>query len=44
MGDLPPGSNEYRTIFAVGITLFVFTLARNVGSAKLVRRFREVYE
>ena len=44
MGDLPQGSNEYRTIFAVGITLFVITLALNVGSAKLVRRFREVYE
>lgn len=44
MGDLPQGSNEYRTIFAVGITLFVITLLLNIGSAKLVRRFREVYE
>lgn len=44
MGDLPQGSNEYRTIFAVGITLFVFTLILNVFSAGVVRRFREVYE
>jgi phosphate transport system permease protein len=44
MGDLPQGSNEYRTIFAVGITLFVFTLILNVFSARVVRRFREVYE
>lgn len=44
MGDLPQGSNEYRTIFAVGITLFVITLVLNIGSARLVRRFREVYE
>jgi phosphate transport system permease protein len=44
MGDLPQGSNEYRTIFAVGITLFAITLLLNWGSARLVRRFREVYE
>ena len=44
MGDLPQGSNEYRTIFAVGITLFIITLMLNIGSARLVRRFREVYE
>jgi phosphate transport system permease protein len=44
MGDLPQGSNEYRTIFAVGITLFVLTLLLNLFSARMVRRFREVYE
>ncbi len=44
MGDLPQGSNEYKTIFAVGITLFIFTLILNLFSARMVRRFREVYE
>ena len=43
-GDVPTGSLEYKTIFAVGITLFVMTLAMNVASIRLVRRFREVYE
>jgi phosphate transport system permease protein len=43
-GDLPVDSLPYLTIFAVGSTLFVFTLALNVLSIRLVRRFREVYE
>ena len=43
-GDVPTGSLEYKTIFAVGLTLFVLTLAMNVVSIRLVRRFREVYE
>lgn len=43
-GDVPVGSIEYKTIFAVGITLFVMTLILNVISIRLVRRFREVYE
>ena len=43
-GDLPTGSLEYKTIFAVGLTLFVITLVMNVISIRLVRRFREVYD
>jgi phosphate transport system permease protein len=43
-GDVPTGSLEYKTIFAVGLTLFVMTLAMNVVAIRLVRRFREVYE
>ena len=43
-GDVPVGSIEYKTIFAVGLTLFVATLALNVVAIRLVRRFREVYE
>jgi phosphate transport system permease protein len=43
-GDVPVGSVEYKTIFAVGLTLFVATLALNVLAIRLVRRFREVYE
>ena len=43
-GDVPTGSLEYKTIFAVGLTLFVMTLVMNVIAIRLVRRFREVYE
>jgi phosphate transport system permease protein len=43
-GDVPTGSIEYKTIFAVGLTLFVLTLVMNILSIRLVRRFREVYE
>ena len=43
-GDVPQGSIEYKTIFAVGLALFVITLVMNIVSIRLVRRFREVYE
>jgi phosphate transport system permease protein len=43
-GDVPTGSIEYKTIFAVGATLFTMTLVLNVISIRLVRRFREAYE
>jgi len=43
-GDVPTGSTEYKTIFAVGLTLFVVTLVLNLFSIRLVRKFREVYE
>jgi phosphate transport system permease protein len=43
-GDVPTGSIEYKTIFAVGLTLFVITLVMNMISIRLVRKFREVYE
>jgi phosphate transport system permease protein len=43
-GDVPTGSIEYKTIFAVGATLFVLTLVMNVFAIRLVRRYREVYE
>jgi phosphate transport system permease protein len=43
-GDVPTGSTEYKTIFAVGLTLFVMTLVLNMIAIRLVRRFREVYE
>jgi phosphate transport system permease protein len=44
IGDVPTGSIEYKTIFAVGLTLFVITLFMNVLSIRLVRRYREIYE
>jgi phosphate transport system permease protein len=43
-GDVPTGSIEYKTIFAVGLTLFVMTLVMNVIAIRLVRRYREAYE
>jgi len=43
-GDVPTGSIEYKTIFAVGATLFLMTLAMNVVAIRLVRKYREVYE
>ena len=43
-GDIPTGSIEYKTIFAMGLTLFVITLVMNLISIRLVRKYREVYE
>jgi phosphate transport system permease protein len=43
-GDVPTGSIEYKTIFAVGLTLFVLTLVMNLISIRLVRKYREIYE
>jgi phosphate transport system permease protein len=43
-GDVPTGSIEYKTIFAVGATLFVMTFVVNVVAIRLVRKYREAYE
>jgi len=43
-GDIASGTLVYDTIFAVGLLLFLFTLAMNMLAIRLVRRFREVYE
>jgi phosphate transport system permease protein len=43
-GDIATGTVEYDTIFAVGLLLFVMTLAMNLVSIRLVRRYRQVYE
>jgi phosphate transport system permease protein len=42
-GDTPTGTLEYRTIFAVGMLLFVSTLVLNLLSIHLRNRFREEY-
>ena len=44
LGETPFGSIEYKTIFAVGLTLFAITLLMNVVSVWLLQRYREVYE
>ena len=43
-GDVPTGSLEYKTIFAVGATLFLMTFVMNIFAIRLVRKYREVYE
>lgn len=40
-GDVPNGTIEYRTIFAVGIMLFLMTLAMNLLSYRLARKIRQ---
>ncbi len=42
-GESVPGTLSYNTLFAVGLLLFVITLAVNIASIRLVRRFREAY-
>ncbi len=42
-GDLPVGSINYNSIFAVGLTLFLMTFVLNLISTFFTRRFREVY-
>ena len=44
LGDTPTGTIEYKTIFAVGISLFVVTFALNIVSYWFKKKFREVYE
>ena len=43
-GEAATGSVEYLTLFAVGLTLFVLTLALNMISIRLVNRYRQVYD
>ena len=43
LGDTPVGTLEYRTIFAVGMLLFVSTFVLNLVSNWMRERFREEY-
>jgi len=43
-GDAATGSIAYKTIFAVGFTLFVICLTLNLISIRLVNKYRQVYE
>jgi phosphate transport system permease protein len=43
-GDIATGSTAYKTIFAVGMTLFAITLVMNLLSIRFVRKYRQVYE
>ena len=44
MGDVPQDSLEYRTIFAAGLTLFVFTFILNNISFWIRRKYQKRYE
>ena len=43
-GETPQGSLEFKTIFAVGLLLFVMTLIMNIFGRWFVGRYRQVYE
>jgi phosphate transport system permease protein len=43
-GDSRVGSVEYQALFAVGMTLFLITLALNIISKIVSKRFQETYE
>lgn len=43
-GDTPAGTLEYRTVFAVGLALFVSTMGLNILAQRFVARVREKYE
>lgn len=44
MGDTPHGTLAYRTIFAVGTSLFLLTFVLNIMGFLLRKRFRNLYE
>ncbi len=43
-GDTPAGTIEYRTIFAVGLALFLSTMLMNLMAQWILSRMREKYE
>ena len=43
-GDTPAGTVEYRTIFAVGLSLFIATLLINLLAQWFLTQVREKYE
>jgi phosphate transport system permease protein len=43
-GDLSYNTIDYNSIFAIGLSLFVLTLALNLISQRIIKRFREVYD
>jgi phosphate transport system permease protein len=44
LGDVQHGSMEYKTIFAAGITLFIFTFLLNNVSYIIKKKYQEKYE
>jgi phosphate transport system permease protein len=43
LGDITGGGLAYRSLFAIGLTLFVITLVMNVISDYVAQRYREEY-
>ena len=44
MGETPQGTIEYKSLYAVGLSLFVITLVMNIVSQHVMRKYREVYQ
>lgn len=44
LGDTPAGSIEYKSLYAVALTLFCMTLVMNIIAQSILRRYREVYQ
>jgi phosphate transport system permease protein len=44
MGEVPVGTIEYKSLYAVAFCLFFTTLVMNIISQWVMRRFREVYQ
>jgi len=44
MGETPIGTVEYKSMYAVALCLFCITLAMNVISQWVMRRYREAYQ
>lgn len=43
LGDTPAGTIEYKSLFAVGMALFLLTLATNLFAQWIVKRYQERY-
>lgn len=43
-GDVVSGSTVYKSLFAVGLLLFLITMGLNLLSNKIISRFREAYD
>ncbi|AEN05581.1 phosphate ABC transporter permease subunit PstC [Halolamina sp.] len=43
-GDITGGGLAYRSLFAVGLVLFIITLVMNILSDAIARRYKEAYE
>ena len=42
-GDAPQGTPEFQSLFAVGLALFLLTLALNVLANSIIRKYKEAY-
>ena len=43
LGDTPQGTVVYRSIFAVGLVLFLITFAMNLAANAVIRKYQERY-
>jgi phosphate transport system permease protein len=44
LGDNPQQSIEFKTIFAVGMLLFLMTFGLNLISQRVLKKYRQVYQ